>query len=164
MGESSGISGLPSPPQDTSSLSDTLNPSSVLVGLAVALETLSLALILATSAVAILRPRSQAHRQSMNKLSKKNKKKQEKSNEAETQKVQTSPMAKRFDQAAVVIRTSLLPQLQQVATKLQELSQSWADWSSEKAAKAFTATAEETAKAKLTTITEANERNSSAYR
>nr|CUU98700.1 hypothetical transcript [Hymenolepis microstoma] len=144
-------------PPDTSSISDTLNPSSVLVGLAVAFETFSLALIFATSAVAMLRPRSLAYNQSMNKLSKKNKKKQEKSNEAEAQKVVTSPVAKLFDQAAVVIRTSLMPQLQQVAAKLQELSQSWADWSSEKAAKAFTATAEETARATLTTTIEADE-------
>lgn len=57
MGESSGIPGLPSPPQDASPLPDILNPSAALIGLAVALEAVSLAIILTTAAVAMLRPR-----------------------------------------------------------------------------------------------------------
>lgn len=98
-----------------------------------------------------------AHQSHVNKSSKKGKKKQQQSNEARTQNVVTSPVAKHLDQAAIVIRTILMPQIQHIAAKLQELSQAWADWSSEKAAKAFTATAEEAAKATLTTIIEANE-------
>lgn len=169
LGESSGIPGLPEPPSDSSSLPDNLNPSAILVGLAAALETLSLMVIFATSVAATLRPRTLVYYclfkicstdikisrmficpfcRSVHQPPKGAGKKKKKQDAPEEQSGRVnSPRTKRFDQVAVTITTKLLPQVQEAASKLNDLSQAWAKWCSENAARAFMVKAEQAAKA-----------------
>ncbi|CDS42438.1 peptide alpha N acetyltransferase [Echinococcus multilocularis] len=146
IGESPGIPSLPSPPQADSSLPGLLNPSSVLVGFGVAMETLAMATLFITAAVAMLRPRRLVHQPLQNR-SKKNKKKQQHKVDVET--ITASPPARHLDQVAALIRAVVIPQLQYVATSLRKLAEDWAGWVSTMAPKAFTATAMQASRAAL---------------
>ncbi|KAL5110501.1 N-alpha-acetyltransferase 25 NatB auxiliary subunit [Taenia crassiceps] len=147
IGESSDIPSLPSPPQADSSLPGILNPSSVLVGLGVAVETLSVATLFVTAAVAMLRPRRLVHQPLQNR-SKKNKKKQQ--HKADIETITASPLASHFDQVAGLIHAVVIPQLQYVANSLRKLAGDWSTWATNMASKAFTATAMQAAQAALT--------------
>ncbi|VDM32889.1 unnamed protein product [Hydatigera taeniaeformis] len=142
IGESSGIPSLPPPPKTDSSLVGLLNPSSVLVGFGVAMETLSIAILFVTAAVALLRPRR----------SKKNKKKQQLKAGIET--VAASPSAIQLDQVAGLIHSVVIPQLRHVANSLQKLAADWATWITNMAPRAFAATATKAAQTVLPKIPE----------
>ena len=57
LGEAPGIPALPLPPSNESLSFGSPNPFSVLIGFGVAVETLSIAVLLVMAIVAILRPR-----------------------------------------------------------------------------------------------------------
>ncbi|KAL5964815.1 N-alpha-acetyltransferase 25 NatB auxiliary subunit [Taenia solium] len=147
IGESSGIPSLPSPPQADSPLPGLLNPSSVLVGFGVAAETLSVATLFVTAAVAMLRPRRLVHQPQQNR-SKKNKKKQQ--HKADIETIAASPLASHFDQVAGLIRAVVIPKLQYVANSLRKLAGDWSAWATNLAPKVFTVTAMQAAQAALT--------------
>ncbi|VDK37631.1 unnamed protein product [Taenia asiatica] len=147
IGESSGIPSLPSPPQTDSPLPGLLNPSSVLVGFGVAAETLSVATLFVTAAVAMLRPRRLVHQPQQNR-SKKNKKKQQ--HKADIETIAASPPASHFDQVAGLVRVVVIPQLQYVAKSLRKLAGDWSAWITNLAPKVFTAMAMQAAQAALT--------------
>ena len=57
IGEAPGIPALPLPPPGELTLVDSFNPFAILVGFGVAVETLSIGVLLVMAVVAMLRPR-----------------------------------------------------------------------------------------------------------
>uniref|UniRef100_A0A5K3EW86 Ribonuclease P/MRP protein subunit POP5 n=1 Tax=Mesocestoides corti TaxID=53468 RepID=A0A5K3EW86_MESCO len=145
---------LPSPPSDSDALPDWLNPSAVLIGLGVAVETLSMAVLFISAAAAMLRPRRLIH-QPLSKRSKKNKKKQQCIEDKSETKI-ACPVISYVDRVAGSLCDIAFPRVELAATQMQQLAESWTQWARSCGSAAFTATALNTAKTALTRLPEEN--------